>query len=156
VVGKVLRRHRNVLACRRRAAGHGEHEHLVVGEQGAGLAAADTSDIRLEVFIAGHGELATEIAGRVDGGETVLAAKVGLGVIRKDALEERLLHFLGSARRILEGGDVPQHRAANQLGDRPEKESWNQHGVDLVKLPPPLYGEITNPKLKQIQNPKLE
>ena len=66
VVGQILVGHRDVLACRRGAAGQGEHVDARIGQQRVEVAAANAVDVRLEVLVAGDGELAAEVGDGAD------------------------------------------------------------------------------------------
>src|SRR5262249_45379624 len=56
-----------------------------VGEQGPEVAAANPGDVRLEVLVAGDGDLAAVILPGADLAEAVVAGEVGVGVVGQDA-----------------------------------------------------------------------
>ncbi len=90
---------------------------LLVGKQGAGFPFEDALQVRLDVIIAAHGEIVAKVGDGADGGEMVVGAEGGRGLMAQDAGEQRFLHFARMLGRLLERGKAAPHRVGDELED---------------------------------------
>src|SRR5262245_24756205 len=86
VVSQILRRHGDVFAGRRSAAGQGEHGNLRVSKKSTQMAAAHLSDIGFEILIPRDGKVTAKVFAGADVGEMVVSAKIGVGLASEDGL----------------------------------------------------------------------
>ena len=102
VILEILLRDRDELACRWRAAGHGEHVHAIVGKQGAVLALGHALDIGLQALVRCNGHMAAKVGQPLHMVKVMVVREVGIAVLNENAAEKSLLRLLRLSGRALE------------------------------------------------------
>src|SRR6185437_16796445 len=88
-------------------------------------------DVRLEVFVARHGQLTAKVLDRADGIEAVIAAEGGRALVREDVAQKRFLDRARVMRRRLELSQTPADRPGDQFEDESFQQE-TQYTVDAV------------------------
>ena len=93
-VRKESRRYGNMFRIARRAAGHGEHQHVLVGRQeGGGLAVQHPLHVRAKLLVGVDRDGGFVVGVGSHFAQSVVLSEGGLGMSRDKLRQERILHF---------------------------------------------------------------